>query len=45
VEIHQDDRIVLFALGITAVVPILRRRMARGQNEFEILAVGDFNGV
>src|SRR6266404_1824231 len=45
VEIHQDDGIVIFTLGITAVAPIVRRRVTRSQNEFEILAVGDFAGI
>jgi hypothetical protein len=45
VEIHQDDGIVVFALRITAVAPILRRRVACRQNEFEILTIRNFGRI
>jgi len=44
-KIYQNDRIVLFTLGVMAVTPIFRRYAARRQNKFEIFAVGDFGGI
>ena len=44
-EIDQDDWIIPFASRDTPVTPIFRRGVARGENKFEIFAVGDFGGV
>jgi hypothetical protein len=45
VKIHQDDGIVLLASGVAAVVPVLRRRIARCENKLEVFAVRDFAGI
>ena len=45
VKIHQNDGIVLLASGVAAVVPVLRRRIARCENKLEVFAVRDFAGI
>src|SRR6266511_4272893 len=44
-EVHHYDGIVLFTGGISAVPPMLRRRMTSRENKFEIFCVGDFGEI
>src|SRR6266498_531975 len=44
-EVHHYDGIVLFTGGISAVPPMLGRRMTSRENKFEIFCVGDFGEI